>query len=167
MKRLVAACTVVLALVVVPRPATGQDNPGTPVTDLRTGSASPVASPVASPASSLETYTIQGAISLQGADYFITSEDGSCAGTRGFEDHTVGTPVTVRDGAGTVIATGQIGQSKPFPDDQECMFFFSVLNVPYSEVYVIQISFRGPLTYTFDELELTNWYLRLTIRGVA
>ncbi|MGW4197187.1 hypothetical protein [Streptomyces sp. NPDC005004] len=74
-----------------------------------------------------------------------------CSGTGGYSDIDFGTQVTVKDAAGTVVAMGSLefGQKT----DDGCEFPFTVDDItPGSKFYTVEISHRGGLTQTENQL---------------
>jgi hypothetical protein len=52
-----------------------------------------------------KTHTISGSLTLDDEDTY----EANCFGTGGYDDIHVGATVTIKDGAGTIIATGELG----------------------------------------------------------
>jgi hypothetical protein len=111
-----------------------------------------------------DQHTIIGYLSLQEAGgYFV----GPCHGSGGYVDIDQGTPVTVRDESGDVIGEGKFGVGKPTGSaiggklgyHSACVFRFVVRNVPVSATYTFEVSKRGGLTYTYQELAKSKWKL--------
>jgi hypothetical protein len=135
------------------------------VLTLALASVSAVSSSVAGAATAKsDQHTIIGYLSLQEAGgYFL----GPCHGSGGYVDIDQGTPVTVRDESGDVIGEGKFGTGKPtgaaiggkLGYHSACVFKFVVRNVPVSATYTFQVSKRGGLTYTYQELARSKWQL--------
>jgi hypothetical protein len=84
-----------------------------------------------------------------------------------YPDIRVGTPVTVRDGAGALLGTGTLsgGTLRKGPlrgRDDDCVYLFS-LNVPDRDMYRIEVGRRGSVQFPRSELERSNWKADLTI----
>ncbi|MBD0838202.1 hypothetical protein ICC28_05735 [Streptomyces sp. TRM68416] len=78
---------------------------------------------------------------------------GGCQGGDGYDDIFEGTAVTVYDGAGTVIATGQLGEST-LESDGTCTFEVSVGDVPAGKgFYKVEVSHRGTVQLSEAEAE--------------
>ena len=108
-----------------------------------------------------DTYTITGAIVLR--DSTSVERDGDeCYGTGGFSDMRVGTGATVRDGSGTVIGTGRIITASEWSPGT-CEFTFEITGLPRSDFYVLEVSHRGELVYSFEEIEDLGWYVGLSL----
>ncbi|MFF0109554.1 hypothetical protein [Streptomyces hirsutus] len=74
-----------------------------------------------------------------------------CSGTGGYSDVDFGTQVNVTDAAGTLVAMGSLG----FGEKAElgCEFPFTVDDIPPgSKFYTVEVSHRGGLTQTENEL---------------
>jgi hypothetical protein len=103
---------------------------------------------------------LRGTLTLHGK----TLHDGAglCMGQGGYSDITEGAPVTVYDGKGAIIATGQLSRGddrgwKPTDDTERsntCWFAFTV-TAPHSEFYQVEVSHRGKVTTDSDQVELT------------
>jgi hypothetical protein len=95
-------------------------------------------------------HTINGTLDLIG--YRGTDTGGStpglgakCAGHGGYSDLEDGTQVTVKDGAGTLLATGTLSNGKT-TNPSTCSWTFTIA-VPESGFYSIEVSHRGALTF--------------------
>ncbi|MFI1562320.1 hypothetical protein ACH4ZX_04505 [Streptomyces sp. NPDC020490] len=74
-----------------------------------------------------------------------------CSGTGGYSDIGFGTQVTVTDADGTLVAMGSLGLGEK--TEQGCEFPFTVDDItPGSKFYTVEISHRGGLTQTEEEL---------------
>lgn len=79
-------------------------------------------------------------------------KSGSCTGINGYDDIHGGTAVTVYDGAGTLIGTGQLDEGLRNPFDGNCLFGFTVADIPRLKgFYQYEISHRGKLSLTEAE----------------
>jgi hypothetical protein len=114
------------------------------------------------PASADDGHTVKGYLSLQDSAVFVGK---MCQGAGGYTDLVEGTPVVVRDGDGQVIGTGHFGSGKGAGGAKAgavnapwaCVFPFTVKHVPDADTYSFQVSHRGGVVYTHDELEENNW----------
>jgi hypothetical protein len=88
----------------------------------------------------------------------------SCFGTGGYSDVGAGAQVVVTDRAGTVIASGDLGPGSVQSVEglEVCQFSFAV-EVPDTEFYRFEVSDRGSLTYTREELENAGWQVDFTL----
>lgn len=76
---------------------------------------------------------------------------GECDGYSGYDDITSGAQV-ILSADGKTVGKGELGEAKY--DDGYCVFPFEVTGVAGgSEFYSIEISDRGDMQYTQDELE--------------
>jgi hypothetical protein len=104
--------------------------------------------------------TISGGMTLIDSDTVGTGEH--CAGSGGYSDIKDAMPVTIKDGAGAIIAKGVTGDGTRPKDGGEyssikCRFEFKVENVPKSDFYQVEIGRRGGLTFSFDEMQKKEW----------
>ena len=108
----------------------------------------------AAPASAEDGHTVKGYLSLQDSAVYMGK---ACQGAGGYTDLEEGTPVVVRDGDGQVIGTGRFGAGKGAGARSACVFAFTVKHVPDADTYSFQMSHRGGVVYTHEELEENNW----------
>jgi hypothetical protein len=74
----------------------------------------------------------------------------TCAGQGGYDDIGPGTPVTVADDSGKLVAKGAIESS--YSASGACMLTFKVFDVPGgAKFYKVQVSHRGEMSYTESE----------------
>lgn len=113
-------------------------------------------------------YTVHG-------DYARDSGRAPGAGERcdasavGYPDIHAGTPATVRDADGGVVATTTLGEGRfrlSVLRGDDCVFAFSV-KVPDSDHYQIEVGNRGATTFTRADLERTSWKASLVIGNYA
>ncbi|MER6135567.1 hypothetical protein [Streptomyces sp. NPDC001815] len=96
------------------------------------------------------TFTLTGSFEL--AKDAVRNGLGGCKGSGGFDDIAEGTAVTVYDAAGTVIATGHLGDSTL--SSGTCTFDVAVEGVPKGkEFYKVEISHRGTVQLSADDAE--------------
>lgn len=90
----------------------------------------------------------------------------TCVGDGGYDDIRGGIAVTVRDGSGTVIATGELGSGETeLLLIDWCTFPIVVKDVPTAEFYSIEVGRRGELTYSHEEMEDQDWSVFFTLGG--
>ena len=107
-------------------------------------------------------HTVKGFLSLQDSATFMGKE---CQGAGGYTDLVEGTPVVVRDGDGEVIGSGRFaagrgtrtGKLGGISAPSACVFAFTLKHVPDAETYSFEMSHRGGVVYTYDELAANNW----------
>ena len=112
------------------------------------------AAPASASASADDGHTVKGYLSLQDSAVFVGK---ACQGAGGYTDLVEGTPVVVRDGDGQIIGTGRFGAGRGTGARSACVFAFTVKHVPDAETYSFQMSHRGGVVYTHEELEDNNW----------
>ena len=80
------------------------------------------------------------------------SENG-CLPEDGYDDVFTGTQVTVKDGAGKILGTGDLDYDETSPGNTEshCEFVFD-FTVSSAAFYEIEVAHRGSLTYSAEEL---------------
>lgn len=173
MKRLIVVVVPLLftLLVVAMRPAEGQDNLQDRVSTLETQVAALQqqvgSSTVASAPTNTPTHTLRGSLTIFGdrtgsfPDIDVTGT--RCEGDGGYSDFTAGGNITVRDGNGTIIASGTLDAGKLVTNG--CEMPFSIANVPEVPFYSIEIGRRGGYSISLVELQAQRWTLELSIGG--
>jgi hypothetical protein len=86
-----------------------------------------------------------------------------CWGDEGYKDMTEGTAVVVRDESGTTIAAGRLGVGAYTRDGGDCIFEFTIDDVPEAAFYSVEVADRGEITYSADELEAADWSVELSV----
>ena len=81
----------------------------------------------------------------------------------GFSDIADGTDVTVSDAGGTVLAIGELSGGRLVGGLFQFQFDFEVHNVPDSAIYQVEVSHRGQLRYTREDMETKGWSVVLTL----
>jgi len=93
----------------------------------------------------------------------VTVYDDSSTGcdlSPGYADLHEGTPVVVTDSDGQVLASSSLDAGE---GDYSCEFPFTVEGLPERDVYTIEVSHRGQLSYQKSELETMDWDLSLDL----
>lgn len=80
----------------------------------------------------------------------------------GYADIREGAPVMVSDERGTTIATAALGPGKVSELPLRCVFIFAV-EVPKAKFYKFQVSHRGQIQKSFDEMKADGWKVSLTL----
>lgn len=108
--------------------------------------------------------TLHGSVTLHTGDG-LTRSGTSCRGSGGYSDLTAGAPVTIKNESGAIIATGSLdaGVSDPSYPTVVCRFSYTIANVPGAKFYTIEVSHRGGLTYSQDQLDAAGWKADATI----
>ena len=119
------------------------------------------------PTQTPETFEIVGTVALDsgltGDRNFIIFEfqgEDLCSGTGGFDDITAGMQIVVEDTSGRILGSATLDYGHV--EDGDCVFDFSI-QVPRSEFYTLTSGRRGSLTYSFEDLENSNWGVALTL----
>ncbi len=112
----------------------------------------------------LERITVTGSFDLVDSSpstYYpsITSSGGRCAGSGGYSDIGPGTTVTVKDEAGKILA--QTSLSEGAGTTTRCVFTFAFEVTEGSQQYIVSVSHRGDLSYTFARLKNEGVHLSL------
>lgn len=110
------------------------------------------------------TQTIEGTITLTDGSH---GDPGSqCAGSGGYDDMRTGAQVRVSDQTGEVIAVGRLESGEAVEArfvGTDCEFAFTVDDVPDVDVYTIEVSHRGGISYDRAEMERQDWSVSLTL----
>jgi hypothetical protein len=109
----------------------------------------------------LQTVTVSGTFVLidsAGMDA-IASDGASCEGADGYSDVGHGTPVTVKNGKGEILATTSLGQGKG--SSANCIFSFSFPVTEGHDRYVVSVGRRGEFSYTFEQLQARGAQIHL------
>ncbi|MER6627469.1 hypothetical protein ABT301_04385 [Streptomyces sp. NPDC000987] len=94
-------------------------------------------------------FSTDGTLTVAGIGAGLDEE--LCSGTGGYSDIDFGTQVTVTDADGTLVAMGSLGLGEK--TEQGCEFPFTIDDItPGSKFYTVEISHRGGLTQTEEEL---------------
>lgn len=179
MKRLIALASllVCVALVIAMRPAEGQDNLQDRVSALETRVAElqSIIGPGTDRATSTPAvvHTISGTFTIRGdrsgvgrVIAVINERAGDCTGYGGFDDIGPGTAVTIRDENAVTIAVGRLSDGTWTASSNStgrCAFSFSVPNVPDRPFYSIEVSHRGEISASREELEANRWQISLAL----
>lgn len=106
-------------------------------------------------------HTITGEMTLMDSDGYDDSIVGGCEGSGGYDDISYGTAVTVRDGAGEILATGSLDSGEVVGD--WCNFTFTVEDVPGADFYEVEVSHRGGLSYSSKEMDEKDWFVSVSL----
>lgn len=131
----------------------------------------PSPSPSPSPAPSPSTHTLRGTMFVVPAMFLDRDGDrpregARCSGSRGYEDLTGGAQVVVRDQAGTIVGSSRLDDGGIVllgGDLPACILPFTVPGVATSTHYTVEVSHRGGVTYSHDDLVRSDWFVELTV----
>jgi hypothetical protein len=113
-------------------------------------------------------YTVHGDYARRGGHAPGPGERCDAAAV-GYPDIHAGTPATVRDAGGGVVATTALGEGRfrlSVLNGDDCVFAFAV-KVPDSEHYQVEVGHRGATTFSRAELERAGWKAALVIGNYA
>ncbi|HEX5566739.1 MAG TPA: hypothetical protein VFY14_07405 [Streptomyces sp.] len=97
-----------------------------------------------------DSFSTDGTLTVAGVGAGLLSGK-PCSGTGGYSDIRFGTQVSVTDAAGTLVAKGSLGLGQK--TELGCEFPFTVDDItPGSKFYTVEVSHRGGLTQSEDEL---------------
>lgn len=110
------------------------------------------------------SHPLTGTMTLTTASLF-KGKDQSCVGSKGFDDIDSNAQVTVTDGDGKLLATGSLGEGHLADGSTvTCVFPLNVATkLPKADFYKVEVSHRGALTYSYDQMQAQNWDLSLTL----
>lgn len=93
------------------------------------------------------------------------SKGDTCTGKEGYSDIHSSAQVVLKDGAGTILSISRLG--KGYADGiGNCMFSVSFEKVPRVEFYSFEVSSRGELKYSYEDLESNSFAVELTLGEV-
>ncbi|MGW0777682.1 hypothetical protein ACWD01_29450 [Streptomyces sp. NPDC002835] len=99
-----------------------------------------------------EPFMTDGSITLPSVGAGLDN-DALCSGTGGYSDIDLGTQVNITDATGTLVAHGSLGPGEK--TEAGCQFSFTINDItPGSKFYTVEVSHRGGLTQTEDELRM-------------
>jgi len=109
------------------------------------------------------SYTINGTESLYDPDLYgyNTTTAFPCEGSGGYGDIVQGSQVVVSDNEGTVLALSQLSAGKT-NGTGNCIFDFSIKNVPYSNFYKFQVGHRD-IDDSYQQLSKMHFNIYLTL----
>jgi hypothetical protein len=125
---------------------------------------------VSAPPAGVETLSGTVAIPIAGSDVASppSSVSQSCTGEGVLADIHEGTPIVVRDGAGSTLQSGSLGPGEftPGSNGQSCQFAFQVHDIPLGEnFYTVQVADRAVRIYSADQLEADGWTIAIAPVG--
>lgn len=131
-----------------------------PTADSSTKKGSKIKLTIAKP----PVYQVKGAVRL--IDSKIRGTDDYCYGSGGYSDIKGAMPVTIRDGKGNILATGNTESGKRPSGKYSnviCKFSFKVNDVPKTDFYSVEIGRRGQINYSYEEMQEKKWELILSL----
>jgi len=92
----------------------------------------------------------------------VAQVGGPCKGLGRYGDLLGGTPVVVKDQAGTVVATGALDIGR-VAAGSACEFNLVVGEIPKADAYEFDIGGRTAGRYRYDDLVARGWQVELTL----
>ena len=102
-----------------------------------------------------------GTLTLTDPDAYVSHNE-PCQGTGGYDHIQEGAQVVVSDGQGKILATTSLSSGSG-GSDENCIFSFVVKDLPTADFYSVEVSHRGKITSSRQELEKNAWWVRLTL----
>ena len=110
-------------------------------------------------------HSLSGQITLHEGGWQRTWGQGDtmpCEGKGGYSDIREGTQVVVKDDTGSVVAVGALGPGDggwgvSGKGDTDCRLGFNIVGIPDEGFYSIEVSHRGELAYSYNDLEALGW----------
>ena len=103
-------------------------------------------------------HDITGTFELNGGTY---ASGPGCQGKGGYSDISPGAQVTLKNGAGAILATTQLGTGTGA--NLSCDFKFAFANVPEVPFYSVEIARRGAVTNSLADMKANGWTFGLSL----
>lgn len=110
--------------------------------------------------SELPTFALEGTFMLVDSES-VLGGDGFCIGIGGYSDIKSGLSVTVKDGAGLILATGSLENSRR--SGNSCSYSFRIRDIKQADFYSVEVGRRGSLTFSHSEMLSNNWNVAFTL----
>jgi hypothetical protein len=91
----------------------------------------------------------------------ISMIGGTCEGNSGYSDIGAGTPVTLKDDTGKVLASTSLGTGTG--SKSHCSFSFKFTGVPEVAFYTVSVGRRGDITDSLADMKASGWTFSLTM----
>lgn len=120
---------------------------------------------LSTPSLVMGTNPYDGSTRPEAAPGIVGGDVGSCYGTNGFDDITIGTEVTIKDQGGSIIGETTLGKGVASSESLlDCTFKFKA-TVPDASFYQVTLGHRsGTLTYSSTDLKSKNWDINLELK---
>lgn len=100
------------------------------------------------------TLDVLGQIRLTGGFVVDSENDRTCRGVSGYSDIGQGAPVVIHDETGKVVGVGQLAPGTASDAaGSACVFGFDVQDVPDGKFFGIEVSHRGTVTFTRQQIK--------------
>jgi len=103
---------------------------------------------------------IAGTFTLYANSY---DENKPCEGDGGYSDINQGAKVTVRNGEGDILTVSDLGEGLADEFGADCVFNFNLNDVPNSKVYQFEVSHRGEVVYSKQQLAEKDFKINLSL----
>ncbi len=92
-----------------------------------------------------------------------TPQPDACAPRSEAPDIRAGAMVSVRDGAGAVLATSRLARGVADASKRGCVFPFTVAGIPQAATYSVSVGGRAGLAYPRAALTANGWQVALNL----
>lgn len=86
----------------------------------------------------------------------------SCYGSGGYDDLSQGASVSVRNGSDKIVATTTLSDGTMI-SGSECEFSYALESVPKSDIYQVEVSKRGNVPYSYNDIKDKDFVVNLEI----
>lgn len=111
------------------------------------------------------TNTITGTMSLKDSAFGGLTSGTACTGSdagSGYGDINQGAQVTVSNNSGSILALSSLDAGSA-DGSGNCVFNFTVQSVPYSSFYQIEVTHRGNVDYSYQQLSSQGFSMGMTL----
>lgn len=103
-----------------------------------------------------------GTFTLGPSSSFIGGTD-FCRGTGAYDDIKAGAEVTVNNESGKIIGTSRLTDQPIRVPEDRCVLNFKVTGLPVADSYSIAVGRHGETTYSYADMQSSNWIVALTL----
>jgi hypothetical protein len=105
-----------------------------------------------------------GTFTLGPSSSFIGGTD-FCRGTGAYDDIKAGAEVTVKNEIGKIIGTSRLTDQPIRVPGDKCVLNFKLTGLPVADSYSITVGRLGETTYSYADMQKSNWMVALTVGG--
>jgi hypothetical protein len=110
-----------------------------------------------------DSNAVTGTLTLHDQASFGSMQSGdSCQGSDGYDDIVSGAQVVVSNDSGSVLALSQLDDGVA-DGSGNCVFNFAIDKVPRSNFYRFEVSHRGQLDYSYQQLSSAGFSVAMTL----